>query len=454
VPFSDRYGNELTTTSEAAAASYSEGIDRALAGNPGAEDCLQAAIEADEGFALAHIDLARLRQFQGRVPEARQHMERAQALAGGLTRREQDHITILSEAIAGNGTVAVALTREHLRDYPRDAFILNQSSGVYGLIGFSGSITRNDEQLALLQGVEHAYGDDWWFLSALGVAHEESGDYATARGMCERSLQGFWRNGHAAHVLAHVYFETGDPDEGTAFLDGWVDGYEREAQLYTHIHWHRALFLLGIYDYERAMAIYEENIRPGASKSAALGIIADTASFLWRCQMYGYEGDLPWHEASEYARTAFPRRGVTFADVHCALAYAGSGDTAALGTLIDSLRERQSLGKIAAGEVVPALAEGAASFAAGDYAGAVRILEPVADEVVRIGGSHAQREIWEDTLCEAYLRAGQYGRAKGLLEQRLSRRPSLRDLEWLGRAADGLAAGSAVAAQPEAGTEA
>ena len=92
MPLSDRYGNELTTTSEAAATSYIEGIDRALAGNPGAEDCLQQAIENDEGFALAHIDLARLRQFQGRIPEARGHMERAQALAGGLTRREQRDI--------------------------------------------------------------------------------------------------------------------------------------------------------------------------------------------------------------------------------------------------------------------------------------------------------------------------------------------------------------------------
>ncbi|MCH7843165.1 MAG: hypothetical protein IID01_10415, partial [Chloroflexi bacterium] len=57
----------------------------------------------------------------------------------------------------------------------------------------------------------------------------------------------------------------------------------------------------------------------------------------------------------------------------------------------------------------------------------------------RIGGSHAQREVFEDTLTEAYLRAGQFDKAEALLGQRLKRRESPRDLFWLARAqeADG-----------------
>ena len=34
--------------------------------------------------------------------------------------------------------------------------------------------------------------------------------------------------------------------------------------------------------------------------------------------------------------------------------------------------------------------------------------EPRLDQLARIGGSHAQREVFEDTLLEAYLRAEQF----------------------------------------------
>jgi hypothetical protein len=48
----------------------------------------------------------------------------------------------------------------------------------------------------------------------------------------------------------------------------------------------------------------------------------------------------------------------------------------------------------------------------------------------RIGGSHAQRELWEDTLIVACLRAGYGDRAKRLISGRLHRRPSARDAAW------------------------
>jgi hypothetical protein len=64
----------------------------------------------------------------------------------------------------------------------------------------------------------------------------------------------------------------------------------------------------------------------------------------------------------------------------------------------------------------------------------IQWIEPIADQVVRIGGSNAQREVFEDTLLEAYLRAGRYASAEVLLRLRLGRRPSARDVFWLGRA--------------------
>jgi hypothetical protein len=47
--------------------------------------------------------------------------------------------------------------------------------------------------------------------------------------------------------------------------------------------------------------------------------------------------------------------------------------------------------------------------------------------LVRVGGSHAQRDVFEDTLLEAYLRSGRHEAAGRLFDERLGRRPSGRD---------------------------
>jgi hypothetical protein len=77
------------------------------------------------------------------------------------------------------------------------------------------------------------------------------------------------------------------------------------------------------------------------------------------------------------------------------------------------------------------------AFACGDYERTIRHLEPVADQVVRVGGSNAQREVFEDTLLQASLRAGRYAQAESVLRTRLARRPSARDTLWLQQAQRG-----------------
>ena len=433
-PFHDRYGLPLSTSSARAAELYTEGIERTLAGNAGADQCLAEAVAADEGFALAQVALARSEQFRGLLPQARNRAARARSLVDGVTARERGHVEAIAVAIEQGGQQALGAVTEHIAQYPRDAFVLSQANGVYGLIGFSGRADRNEEQYALLSSVADAYGDDWWFLSAYGFAHTELFRFEEGRRLIERSLQLYARNAHGAHALGHVFYETGDAAGGAAFLEPWLVGYDRTAQLFGHLSWHLALFELAAGRYERVMELYERNIGPRASELAPLGILADSASLLWRCELYETGAACAWEEVRALAVRAFPRPGITFADVHAALAYAAAGDQESLERLVAALRGRAAEGKLPAGEGVIDLVQGIAAFARKDYEEAVRLLEPVADQVVRIGGSHAQREVFEDTLLEAYLRTGRCDQAEELLRVRLERRPSPRDEQWRRRA--------------------
>jgi hypothetical protein len=59
------------------------------------------------------------------------------------------------------------------------------------------------------------------------------------------------------------------------------------------------------------------------------------------------------------------------------------------------------------------------------------LLDAALDDLPRIGGSHAQREVVEDSLIIALLGSGQSAKAARLLRSRLARRPSARDEGWL-----------------------
>jgi len=79
--------------------------------------------------------------------------------------------------------------------------------------------------------------------------------------------------------------------------------------------------------------------------------------------------------------------------------------------------------------------EATAAFAAQDFAAAVAHLESIEDDIHRMGGSHAQWEIFEETMVVCYLRLGRHERARRLLHRRLARRPSALDESWLAHAA-------------------
>jgi hypothetical protein len=113
-----------------------------------------------------------------------------------------------------------------------------------------------------------------------------------------------------------------------------------------------------------------------------------------------------------------------------AMLAAMTGNRRALEARTADLDIRRASGRLPAGSVVPDICRAARAFAEQDFPACVRILEPVAAEVVRIGGSHAQREMIEDTLLIALMKSGEAAKARELLDRRLHRRPSLRDARW------------------------
>ena len=431
MPLTDRYGLTVTTESPAALAQFQDGMDRLLAYGPGAEESFAAALAADDGLAVAHVGRALLAAVQGDAASARAAAARARETVAGATRRERQHAEAVSALVAGETARGLALVDEHVKDFPRDAVLVNQASSSIALAGRSD---REEHRVAFLERLAPAYGDDWWFQSALAFTYHEVDRFEESRRLSEASLQQYPRNASAAHNLAHIQFETLDIDAGAAFLDEWMAGYDRRATFHCHLAWHQAMFALHEGRYAQALAIFERDILRSVNPRSAM---TDGTALLWRVRLDGAHEPLPWRSLADLA-AGVSRPGYLFGECHAALAYAACGDEAALTKLMDGLRALDAKGNPIAGRVVLPLVQGAAAFAAGDHAGALAHFEPVESEMHRIGGSHAQWELFEETMVACYLELARYDDALRLVRRRLARRASPRDVKWLARASAGL----------------
>jgi tetratricopeptide (TPR) repeat protein len=426
----DRYDLPLTTVSDRAAALYRDGIDRILAAWHGADAALDAAIAEDPDFALARIARARVHQMNMEGAAARDKAATARQLAATASRREQQHVDIVASVIESQARQALQGAEQHLTEFPRDALILSLLLGAFGLYAFSGRADHDAARVSICERYAGDYGEDWWFLTYRGWSRTEAGDLVAGRDITERAYTIKPANASAAHALSHVLFEQGDPAEGRAFLSQWLPAYDRASFLQGHLAWHLALIALEDGDTDGALDIYERHIRPQGRPYPPLNIMTDTTSLLWRLSLAGKTGlESHWQEVAAYSDRFFPKAGAHFADVHHALAAAATNG----GTLearLAQMEARHAEGKLAPGASAIALCRGAQAFASGDNDGAVRIFEPLMPELVRIGGSHAQRELWEDTFIVACLRAGHGEKATRLIADRLHRRPSRRDEAW------------------------
>src|SRR5256885_483320 len=159
----------------------------------------------------------------------------------------------------------------------------------------------------------------------------------------------------------------------------------------------------------------------------------DGSALLWRLRLDGDARASAWRPLADLAERV-SRPGFVFGEVHAALAYAACGDTRALERLIDGLRGLHAKGHPVAGTVALPLVQGTVAFVAGDHAGALAHFEPVEGEIHRVGGSHAQWELFEETMVDCYLGLERYDDAIRVVRRRLERRASPRDQRWLDRA--------------------
>ena len=429
----DRYDLAMSTASGAARDAYVQGYDLALTLYPGAVDAFDRALAADPGLAIAHAGKAQVLMREGKAAAARAALAAAKDLSAGVSAREAGHIRFFDLAFSGHTDAAIEALYSHLASFPRDALMIASAANPNGVIGGSGRVGQKQRIAALLDSLAPHYGDDYWFLSYHAIALSEDGRIKAARPKIERSVMLNPKNAHAAHGMAHVCYESGDPDTGRDFLSSWLATYPRDGGFHGHLSWHLALLELGAGHWTAAQQLYRDAIAFDHHSGGPQQKITDGAAFLWRSELAGLPRDTAaWRAMYDYGSSALPRPGAGLADLHVILTHAVMGDDAALDARTRQMEDLAREGRYPSGSYLPELSRGFVAFERGDYAAAIAALAPLARQSERIGGSRAQHDLIEFTLLKACLNADRLEEARQLLK---ARRPGAAGVPVAGAAA-------------------
>jgi len=423
----DLYGYPLTT-GPAAADAYNRGVGELLALRTGALAPLAASVVHDPGFALGHAALALLGHELCAPVDHVSRLRDAERYAGRGTGRERSHVHAVAAHLRGDSRPLLA----HLTEHPADALLL---SVAVPTIAFAGVTEVPGEAWAVVERCVPAYGDDWWFTGLLAFVRQEQHRFDEAMELSCRSLAVQPTAGHSAHARAHAHYETGDHEAGLAWMDGWVTGPGAASDGRSHFSWHAALHELTLGDLEAVRRRYEAQLRP--ERGLGCRTLVDTGSLLFRWAITPGAEDVPDLSlvAETTGRQTLERPATPFLALHAAVTLLALGDRAGLRSLASyaGTHERATFREVAA-----PLSEALLLMASGDCSRGADRLAALAPQVVRLGGSDAQREVVEEARICALLRADRYDEARAVLDARLDRRRSPRDERWRTRCVAGL----------------
>ena len=421
---SDAQGLQLTTASAAAAASYDAAVDGfcGFKANPVAP--IKTALEADPDFALAHCLRGYAYLLMG-VPAV--HAKAAACLAraesGVATPREHGHFLALQAWCHGDLKGAVGRWEHLLIDHPTDLMALRMAAGFHFNAGDCANM--RDGVARVLPAWDDAMVGYGYTLGMYAFGLEECGEYARAEATGRQAVDLNEADIWAVHAVAHVMEMQGRTDDGVAWLDHTEAGWVGCNFFAHHVWWHKALYHIEQDDSGAALALYDKRVRDDFSD--IVYDMHDAASLLWRLELAGVDVGLRWDEMADKAAARIDDHYDNFTDAHFMMCLAGGGRQGAAEDLVASMRSYAATSKGTVARVMRdvgvAACEGLAAFRAGDHGRAVDTLLPIRYELYRIGGSHAQRDLFAATLIEAALRGGRSRLARALTAERRAAMP-------------------------------
>jgi len=395
----DRFGLPLGAVAPASVEHYDAALRNALLfqGDPLAD--LDRALAADPGLGMAyvlHALIAGLSTERPQVAAALERLATARRRSSDDSERFRRHLAAAEAWARGEFAAACLGWEEILIDHPADAVAMYAAHQADFFLGQSRELRDRVERRLARLAPDSPVAGHYRGMQAFGL--EEMGDYDGALAVGARAVQAEPGDAWAIHAVAHVHEMTGRIDAGEHWLDSHASAWVG-SNLAVHLWWHRALYLCAQQQWSRVLEVYDAHIRRPASD--AVMELLDATSLLWRLALHGVDVGDRWHALADAWAPRIDAAWYAFNDLHAMMAFAGARrfDLAArlLETLTVTAERATDNGSVTRRVGVP-VARALLAYSEQRYAETVRLLDAVRPHLIHAGGSHAQRDVFVQTL--------------------------------------------------------
>ncbi len=395
----DYLGNPVTGQSDATLRGIDDFIEGYLAYETRAERILAAAA-ADPESCLANV-YAGLLWMLLEAPEAGARaapfLAVAESLAASATPREQLNARMLRAWVDDDLGLAIRICDQLTDEFPGDLVIVKTQQYFEFNRGNAPAMLRVALKIAPANAqVPYAHG-------MAAFAYEQCHLLDEAESAARRALAMRRKEPWAQHALAHVLLTRGQIDDGARFLEEaqgtWID---LNSFMVTHIWWHLALFYLGQGRTHEALKLYDRHCW-GVAKSYSQDQIG-AVSLLGRLELAGIDVGARWEDLADHLEARAGDVVQPFLTLQYLYGLARAGRPQAQ-SLLECVRRHAEhapeFSRVVWQEVALPACEGLYSYARGEYQLAWRRLGAAMPRMAEVGGSHAQRDLFEKILLDA-----------------------------------------------------
>jgi hypothetical protein len=420
----DEWGNPASGATRESLEHYEHALRlfRCYIGDPVA--VVDAALRASPGMVMGYALKAYL-HLLGTEPSGLPVAADAHAMALRLpaNAREAGHLRAIGQLLVGSWRDAARTLEDVSIDSPCDPLALQAGHLIDFLCG-DARMLRDRIARALPAWDEHTPG----YHAVLGMhafGLEETGDYAQAEAQGRRGVELEPRDAWSQHAVAHVMEMQCRQKDGIEWMRANVDAWSRDNSFAVHNWWHLALFHLEIGEVDEVLALYDGPIY--GARSAVVFDMIDASAMLWRLMLRGIDVGFRWEAVADKWEPLAAAGNYAFNDAHAMMAFIGARRGKAVEALLEAqhaVMDDATDNSVFTREVGHPVALAIRAFGESDYAETVRLLRRVRGIAQRFGGSHAQRDLLDQTLIEAALRSGQNALAAALIAERRALRPT------------------------------
>lgn len=416
----DLLGNEIHVADAASAAGVDDFVGGFIACQARVVNILEAA--AHDGGVIVNTFCAALHLFAeapSGYANAKPFLAQAAASRQPASERERQWRQAVQAWADDDIARAIALLSDIVAAHPRDLAALKLAQYLLFNLGDAPGMLR-----VALQS-QDAAADLPYLHGMAAFAFEQCHLLRDAEAAARRAIAMQADEPWAHHALAHVMLTEGRIAEGRAFMEQvnptWIG---LNSFMETHNWWHLALFALEQGDDAAALAIYDAHVW-GVCREYSQDQIG-AVSLLARLELAGVDVGARWQNLGEYLAARTQDQVQPFLDMQYlyGLARAGRPEADALLRNVEAFaRNAPQLTRAAWQRVAVPACHGLLAHARGDFETAVDQLGIALPRLLEIGGSHAQRELFEQVFIDALVRSGRRVGAYDLLRQRANAAP-------------------------------